>query len=164
MDEKLVVALVAAASAVGGVLVTQAFALIREYLISKREKNALLREKYELLADLVGESFLHRVKVSNHTGDEFFADFLNVPLERVFSLSILYFPELVEPSRRYRCAYRDFYLMLAENYIPDTGLSASMQNSSAENGDPDAVVDNLNETQKTLYECIQENASKYAKA
>ena len=162
MDEKLVLALVAATSAIGGVLVTQAFTLIRELLISKREKNALLREKYELLAGQVGESFLHRVKISSHTGDEFFSDFLNVPLERIFSLSLLYFPELVEPSREYRSAYRDFYLMLAKNYFPGTGLSAAMQSASV--GSVDAVVDKLSETEKALYECIQKNASKYAKA
>lgn len=75
MDEDLVIALVAAASAVGGVLVIQASTFTREYLISKCEINALLREKYELLTDLVSEPFLHIVKFSTHTGDELFADF-----------------------------------------------------------------------------------------
>lgn len=162
MDEKLFLALVAALSAISGVLITQAFSIIRDLLTSKRESRALLREKYELLTEQVSASFLHRVKVSSHTSDDFFTDYLNQPLERIFSLSLLYFPELVEPSREYNNAYHDYYLMLAENYLPDTHLSAAMQSTSTASGD--AVVDKLNKTHKSLYECIQKHAPKYAKA
>ena len=99
MDDKLIVALVAASSAVGGVLITQAFNLIRELLVSKKERKALLREKYEILTSQVSESFLHRVKISNQTGDDFFTDYLNRPLERIYSLANLYFPELLDSSK-----------------------------------------------------------------
>lgn len=164
MGEKFVLALVAASSAVGGVLITQAFTLIRELLISKQERKILLREKYELLTAQVSESFLHRVKVSSHTGDEFFLDYLNRPLERIYSMALLYFPELTDSSKKYLNAYRDYYLMLAESYLPDTGLSASMQNAGAPSENFDAVIDRLNEAETALYESIRKNAPKYAKA
>ncbi|MGP0170582.1 hypothetical protein ACSVIJ_01740 [Pseudomonas sp. NCHU5208] len=164
MDEKLVLALVAALSAIGGVLITQVFTFFRELLVSKRQSKILLREKYELLAEQVGESFLHRVKVASHTGEEFFVDYLNKPIEKIFSQALLYFPELVEPSRNYHNAYHDYYKMLAESFLPDTGLTAAMQRAKSPGENFEMVLDKLDETQKALYECIRKNAPKYARA
>lgn len=112
MDDKLVLALVAALSAVGGVLITQMFTIIKELLVSRRERINFIRGKYELLTEQVGDSFLHRVKISNHTSYDFFSDYLNRPLERIYSTAILYFPELVDSSKEYLSAYH-YYLMLA---------------------------------------------------
>lgn len=164
MDEKLILALVAASSAVGGVLVTQAFTLIRELIIARRENKALLREKYELLADRLSESISHKSRVDNFYDKEIFSEFSNKPIENIFTLSILYFPELVESSRSYYNSYREYLLVLLKNFQPDSGLSALMQASKYRGDDLELAVDKLHQSQKNLYETIQKNASKYARA
>lgn len=161
MDEKLFLAIVAASSAICGVLITQAFTLIRDIFSSRKEKQNLLREKYELLTLMMGESFLHRVKIANHTSDEFHSDYLNRPLEKIYCLSILYFPGLVEPTRDYLNAYRDFYNMLAETFIPDIHLSSSMQNVKEADSKSDVIIEKLNDAEQMLYKAIRENAPKY---
>ena len=163
MDEKLTLALVAASSAVGGVLLTQIFSIIRDWFGTKHENRKLLREKYEILADKVIEARSHRVKVMNRNNDEFFTDTLNLPLEKIVSLSLLYFPELVEPSKNYYQAYIDFYKVLGLNYFPDNALSVGMQAVKDANDELNLVVEKLNQADNSLRESIQKHAHKYAK-
>jgi len=164
VDEKLTLALVAALSAVGGVLLTQAFTLIRELIVSRRANKALLREKYELLADSLSESISHKSEFDNTYGKEIFSEFANKPIEKIFTLSILYFPELIESSRCYYNSYRDYLFVLLKNYHPDAGLSILMQASKYAGDDLDLAVKKLHQSQKNLYESIRKNASKYARA
>lgn len=165
MDEKLILALVAASSAVGGVLLTQAFTLIREQIITKRENKTLLREKYESLAYSLSESISHKVKFDNLDGDDVFSECINKPIENIFILSLLYFPELIESSRCYYNAYREYSIILLKNYLPNVGLSTLMQAVEYDvNNDIGLVVDKLHQSQKDLYDSIRKNASKYARA
>ena len=164
VNEKIIVGLVASFSAVGGVIVTQAFTTLRVWLVSKREEKVVVREKYEELLNKVNESVVHRMQVANCINDDFYSNSINISLEKVNALALLYFPELVEPTKSYRDAYRDYYLMLAEKYIPDEILSAGMQAAKEQNESFDLVIDKLDQAVQKLYECIQENAPKYAKA
>lgn len=164
MEYKIIIPLVAAISAAGGILITQAFTTLREYLAAKRTKRVLLRKKYEMLIDQVSESVAHRIKIVNYKNDDFFSESLNMPLEKVLNLSLLYFPELVQSVKNYRKAYHDFYVSLADTYIPDDVLTVAMQAASEATSEHDVTLKKLDDATKELYKCIQNNAARYTKA
>lgn len=171
MDEKLTLALVAACSAAIGALLTQLVTFLREWIIYKRANKALLREKYELLVENLSESISHKSRFDNCYDEQAFLDVINKPIEKIYALSILYFPELTEPSKCYYNSYRDYLMTLLKSYQPNTGLSVLMQATMHGSDDFDfdfdfdfdLVLEKLHQSQKNLYETIRNNASKYAK-
>lgn len=165
MDDKLILALVAAGSAVGGVLVTQVFTIIREQLNARSKSRALMREKYEELAESINESIIYRVKVTTLVSDEeFLSSLTNVPLNRARTLSLLYFQELIEPAKKYSEAYIEYCFMLGESLMVDDVLSVGMRAAKEQGEKLDSVLDKLESAQIELYECLTKNAPKYVKA
>ncbi|HGS4503416.1 TPA: hypothetical protein ACMDVD_004448 [Vibrio parahaemolyticus] len=165
MDDRLLLALVASSSAVGGVLITQVFTILRERLEARGANRVLVREKYEELVESINESIVHRVKVYNIVCDEeFHRSLLNTPLQRAYTLSLIYFPELVDPIKNYNSAYVDFCMMLGKSLMPGDSLSVGMRAVWEQGSAIDSVQDKIDSTQKELDECIAKYSRKYAKA
>lgn len=164
MDEKLFVSLVAAGSTVCGILLTQVFTLIKESIVSKREKNSLLRNKYESLAMSLSDSMYDKAKFDNTETDDIFLIIQNKSIDNIVMLSCIYFPELIECSRNYYNSYRDYVMCVLEEFSPDTGLPALMQAVKYGNGNLELSKNKLDESYKNLYNCLREYAPKYARA
>ncbi|EIJ0936028.1 hypothetical protein LH707_003481 [Vibrio cholerae] len=165
MDEKFLLAVVAASSAVGGVLITQFFTILKEILIARNANRTLVRDKYEEFVECLNESVIHKAKVVNIVCDkEFYRSLLNVPLLRAYKLSLIYFPELVEPLKEYHDAYKELCKTLSESLVAGDTVSIVLRASYEQGGEMDTVTHKIDLTQKELYQCVERYARKYAKA
>jgi len=165
MDDKLLLALVAASSAVGGVLLTQVFTILRERLEAKSANRTLVREKYEKLVESINESIIHRVKVMNIVCDEeFHKSLLNIPLQRAYTLSLVYFPELIGPLKKYTEAYTGFCMMLGKSLVADDCISVGMRAVSEQGSNINVVMEKIEHAQKELDDHVMKYSRKYAKA
>ncbi|ENM5740585.1 hypothetical protein AB1F87_004234, partial [Vibrio mimicus] len=163
MDEKFLLAVVAASSAVGGVLITQFFTILKEILIARNANRTLVRDKYEEFVECLNESVIHKAKVVNIVCDEeFYRSLLNVPLLRAYKLSLIYFPELVEPLKEYNDAYKEFCMILGESLDVGDTVSVGLRASHEQGRKVDTVMHKVDLTQKELYQCVKKYARKYA--
>ncbi|WP_099609282.1 hypothetical protein [Vibrio coralliilyticus] len=165
MDEKFLLAVVAASSAVGGVLITQLFTILKEILIARNANRTLVRDKYEEFVDCLNESVIHRTKVANIVCDEeFHRSLLNLPLQRAYKLSLIYFPEFIEPLKECSAAYKEFCMTLGRSLVVGGTVSVGLRASHDQGEEMDAVMDKINLTQNELDQCVRKYARKYTRA
>ncbi|HAT8522064.1 TPA: hypothetical protein I7190_28230 [Vibrio vulnificus] len=165
MDEKFLLAVVAASSAVGGVLITQLFTILKEILIARNANRTLVRDKYEEFVDCLNESVIHRTKVVHIVCDEeFHRSLLNIPLHRAYKLSLIYFPEFIEPLKECIDAYKEFCRILGGSLVVGDTVSVGLRALREQGEKMGVVLDKIDLTQRELDQCVRKYARKYTRA
>ncbi len=149
----------------GGGLITQLFTVLKEILIARNANRTLVRDKYEEFVDCLNESVIHRTKVVNIVCDEEFRrSLLNLPLQRAYKLSLIYFPEFIEPLKECSAAYKEFCMTLGGSLVVGDTVSVGLRAAHEQREKMDAVMDKIDLTQKELDQCVRKYARKYTKA
>ncbi len=162
--QAVMVALIAASSAILGALITQVVTIVRDVIEQRRKRNTLFREKYEELALLV---------VSSH---QWLADLLKSrsiaelgalrpsDARHAMTLSHLYFPELREACQNYvnRCA--EFQIMLIDLNEGRPDHDAGTQAAHRDESKYLSVSKQLHVARDSLDKVIIKHADKYARA
>lgn len=117
MEKEVLIGIIAASSALGGVVVSQAFSLVQSFFERKHQRRVMLRGKYEELSRALNEA-MEWVSVSSSakSNSELHARSIPTPARWVYSLSLLYFPELKVEAAHLVSASVAFQHVLIDNY------------------------------------------------
>lgn len=117
MEREVLIGIITASSALGGVVVSQAFSLLQTRFEHKHQKKILLRTKYEELVQHLNEAIeWGRETTFCKTQGELHARAVPLPARRVYSLALLYFPKLKESAAQLVHACVALHHVLSENF------------------------------------------------
>lgn len=163
-QQAILVALIAASSAIAGALITQVVAIVRDVIEQRRKRHILLREKYEELALRVTTSHQWMVdQLKSRT----IAELGSQPpfdARHVMVLSHLYFPELRDACQTYvnRCV--EFQIMLIDLNEGRTEYDAGTQAAHRDQSKYLSVSKQLHIARDALDKAIITYAVKYTRA
>lgn len=110
MKQEILIAIVAASSALCWVIISQTISLLQSFLNKKHEKQKLLRQKYEEMMFHFSSSlqWIQQVNMCR-TQQEIFALAQCPDTRKALSLCLLYFPDLAGPANDYLLAQLSYY-------------------------------------------------------
>jgi hypothetical protein len=161
LDHSLAIPIIAASSALAGVLVSQVSAIMLAGRAREHQRKILLREKYEELAILLVDSLESYLSLlSSSTSQELLLHTRHAHAQKTDVLARLYFPELKQLTSNYLFSLVSFQNSLAKNYNPELEESAGVQgaNSVAVN----TAQQKLELAKNLLEAVIEKHATKYA--
>lgn len=165
MEQPIVIALISASIALGGVAVAQATAMFQSWLERKHKKAILLRTKYEELAEHLNDSLAWAMDCMRAiTFTELNARAQPLAARKAYTLCLLYFPLLKNHANRYVQASVAFSNTLVESFEPTTGLDAGGQASKNLGTKFEAACEALRAAREALDMEIQRCANVYISA
>ncbi len=164
MNSQIQIAIISAGAALSGVIISQIGSFIFSVFDKKHKKQILLRQKYEELMFYFSKSFTWMKELDNSTTMEMVLSLSQSSDARnVLSLSLLYFPELVDGANQYIKGQCIYYESIVKHFDSNTQAPAGAQ----------AMVKDIHhdEAQKEFFDSkilfenlIVQNAIKYTKA
>lgn len=128
MDKEFLIAVVAASSALGGVVISQGFSLLHSYFDREHQRKVLLRTKYEELANHLNDSIVWANELQRVTTfEELHARAQPIAARRAYTLALLYFPLLKTHAERYVAASIAFQNAIVEHFRPLDNVTAGAQ-------------------------------------
>jgi hypothetical protein len=117
MKTELYGAIIAAAAALLGVIVSQVFSILHKSAERRYERQTLLRQKFEEMSMHISSSLNWLATMHNSTSwQELVVHSQSKDARRAVTLCQLYFPELTEPVNRYIRAQISCYQHAVESY------------------------------------------------
>jgi len=163
MKQEIVIAIIAASSALCGVIISQAISLIQTFLDRGHRKHILLRQKYEEMMFHFSDSLQWIQQVNAcRTQSEIFALAQCPPTRKALSLCLLYFPDLSGPANDYLLAQLSYYEFIMKNFNENIPVTAGGQAFTKPECKP--PTDNLFAKKNHFEDLIISNAKKYTKA
>jgi len=165
MDKDLLIGIIAASSALGGVVVSQAFSLLQSFFERRHQKRVLLRTKYEELSRSLNEAMAWASETSSSKSiPELHARSVPTSARWVYSLSLLYFPKLKEEAAELVSACVAFQHVLIDNYTETEPGSAGGQAARKAQQQLQAAGRSIAAARTELDAAIQKHAGSYAAA
>lgn len=136
MSDEYYIAIISAAAALSGVVISQLISLTQDFLNRKNQRRQLLREKYEDLLNHLNESISFSTTImSSKTIEELTFNSQPISARRIYGLTLLYFPRLTNHSAEYLESSIMFQHAISDGfkYIENTsaGAQALVHNKSA---------------------------------
>ena len=165
MKQEILIAIIAASSALGGVIISQAFSLFRSFLDKRREKQKLLRQKYEEMMFHFSASleWLQHIDGST-TKAEVFALSQSADARKALSICLLYFPDLVDTANNYILAQQAYYESIVTHFKQELGVTAGGQARVHNKEKHKSAIKNLFSKKNVFENLIVSTAKKYTKA
>jgi hypothetical protein len=165
MKQEILISIIAASSALGGVIISQVFSLLQSFYDKKHKKQTLLRQKYEEMMFHFSASLEWIVSLNGSTTQATVFALAQCPdARKALSLCLLYFSELVEPANSYVLAQQSYYTAIATSFKEDGSFTAGGQAVVKNKQKFDAATKNLFNNKDIFENLIISNAKKYTKA
>ena len=165
MENELLIAIVAASSALGGVAISQGFSLLQSYFDREHQRRILLRTKYEELANHLNDSIVWANELLRVTTfKELHARTQPIAARRAYTLALLYFPRLKMHAERYVAASIAFQNVLVENFRPLDNVTAGAQAAKHSIQTFNAAGEHFRSAREAFDHQIQECANVYIAA
>lgn len=165
MKPELSIAIIAASSALAGVIISQAISLLLSYLDRKHKKNILLRQKFEEMMFLFQNSLNYHSEVGNcKTLDDLVKQTHSVSAQKALGIAMLYFPTIEMVLENYVKSQVGYYQFICSVYNPDIPASAG---AIARVNHPDKireVEEQLLQTKNEVMVMLKLWADEYTKA
>ncbi len=163
MSPESTIAVIAAGSALAGVLLSQFISIGLSVFDKRHQKNILLRQKYEEMMFLFQDSLSYVQAVYNCDSFSQLCQLSSAPgTNKALGLASLYFPSLVEPLSMYSDSQLSFYHSVISLYDESKPANAGAQ--VVANSDHKKLLETLSNTQQLATDTIIQNAKKYTKA
>ena len=161
----MLIAIIAASSALCGVIISQAISLTKTFLDRRYQKQILLRQKYEemMFHFTISLEWLQYLNGST-TQEAVFALAQCPEARKALSLCLLYFPEMVDAANNYVLSQQKYYDVVASSFKPDIPFTAGGQAIVHSRDQYDAATKNLFNKKNAFENLIVSNAKKYTKA
>ena len=164
MPKEIQVAIIAAAAALSGVLVSAGISMLLSSIDRKHKKQILLREKYEAMMTHFSASLVWIQSLNGSTSQkEVFALAQSVDARKSLSVALLYFPEFVTFANEYILAQQDYYSSVVTSYKPDIPFTAGAQ-ALVHNPKHKEVTELLFAKKNAFENQMVASAAKYTKA
>lgn len=162
-DSSIAIPIIAAASALAGVVVSQASAAILAWRERAYQRRILLREKYEEMGHLLSDSFQPiQDLLSATTTDYILKNAQNIPARRMYTLTLLYFPLLKQEASSYLDSFVSFQNELAINFKPNSSDTVGVQGAFSPK--VNEANQKLLQSKMALESAIEKHANTYAAA
>lgn len=162
MERDVLIGIISASSALGGVVVSQFFALLKAHFEHKHQKKIMLRSKYEdVVENLNGAILWGREVTFCQSTSELHARTVPIAARRVYSLAFLYFPKLKEPAGRFVQSCVVFHQFLSQNFTETERGTAGGQCVRKAPREFEEVSADLQAARVALDEAIEKYASTY---
>ena len=159
-DSSIAVPIIAAASALAGVALSQVSTALLASRERKHQRKILLREKYEELAIFLVDSLESYMSLlSSATNQELLLHARHAHAQKVDVLARLYFPELKQLTSDYLFSLVSFQNFLAANYNPELNENVGIQ--GAKSAPVHAAQKKLELTKQALEVAIEKHSAKY---
>lgn len=163
MKPEYIIAIIAASSALTGVIISQAISIALSFFEKRHKKQILLRQKYEEMMNHFSESLtwirdLHCCK----TRDELFSQSQSIQARKALGLCLLYFPDLAETMNNYVFAQQEYYGFVVSTFNESLDVNAGGQTLVHQQGKE--LADNLTKKKIILENTIVNKVKKYIKA
>ncbi len=110
MKQELLIAVIAASSALCGVIISQAISIVLSFFDKRHKKQILLRQKYEEMMFHFSDSFAWINELNScKTRHQLFAQAQPLQARKALFLSLLDFPALVETANQYILAQNEYH-------------------------------------------------------
>lgn len=163
MENTTNIAVIAAVSALGGVVISQTVSLLLSFLDRRNKRQVLLRQKYEEMAtEFSLANMWIRQMQSPTSSEELLALSVSTHTIRVTILCNLYFRELEEPANRYQLSQLNFYYFVVDSYIQSSKATPFQQAIYKKEGKE--MVEHMFDTRNDLLAAICKHSSRYTKA
>lgn len=148
IDSNLLTAIIAATAALFGAAVGQLGPLVQHWLSGRRERKALLRERYEEMASLVTQlmSLLDKRMEVRKSGQHVGASSVGAAGIQMHTLALLYFPEFLQAVKELHNAALAFEAELDAPKSPEA---------------LDAALAPFVSARDTINDLLQQRASRY---
>lgn len=165
MSQEIKIAIIAASSAILGAIISQATTLLISCIERKRQKNILLRQKYEEMMFHFSAS-LEWIRYLNGctTQSEVFALAQSTDARKALSLCLLYFPILARPANDYILAQQVYYASIITSFKEDGSFTAGGQAILKNKVSHETAQKALFEKKENFENLIISNANEYTKA
>jgi hypothetical protein len=165
MKQEILIAIIAASSALGGVIISQVFSLLQSFYNKKYKKQILLRQKYEEMMFHFSASLEWIVSLNGSTTQASVFALAQCPdARKTLSLCLLYFPEMVEAANHYVLAQQSYYTVIVTSFKEDISFTAGGQAIVHNKSNYDIATKNLFNKKDAFENLIISNAKKYTKA
>lgn len=156
-------AVIAASAALAGVVISQTISILLSILEKRHKKHILLRQKYEEMMFQFQDSLRYVQDVHNcRTRDQLFQLSSSPQSGKAYGLALLYFPNLVEPLKKYSVAQVSFYTSVVT--IFDKNIPANAGGQATVSAGHNRVIDALFKEKNLVMDALILNAKKYTKA
>ena len=164
MQKEFLVAIIAASSALAGVIISATIAILLSLFDKRHKKQVLLREKYEEMMLYFSTSLVWIQNINGSTTQkEVFALSQSTEARKALSLCLLYFPDLADAANNYILAQQGYYASVVTSFREELAFTAGAQ-AMVKNLQHKEVTDNLF-NQKNIFEnLIITSAPKYTNA
>lgn len=128
MPKEILIAIIAASSALSGVMISAGISMLLSHIDRKHKKQVLLREKYEAMMTHFSASLVWIQSLNGSTSQkEVFALAQSVDARKSLSVALLYFPEFVTAANEYILAQQNYYASVVTSYNPNIPITAGGQ-------------------------------------
>lgn len=159
-EPSISVPIIAALSALAGVLVSQVSSAILASKEREHKRKILLREKYEELAIFLVDSLeSYQALLSSSTNEELLLHARHAQAQKIDVLAKLYFPELKQLASDYLFSLVAFQNSLALNYNPELKENVGIQGAKSES--VNTAQRKLELVKHSLDVAIEKHAPKY---
>lgn len=162
VSEKIIIAIIASSATIFGVLISQGITLFVAHRNRKHEREVLLRNKYEELMLHFSNSIEWVVQLHNSKSkEELFSRSQSIDARKALSLSLLYFPDLVDEINKYIISMQEYYGFAVT--IFDQSI---MHNAGAQvlvHQDGKKLLDHLLSSKNSLENLIVKKSEKYTR-
>ena len=163
MSQEIQTALIAAASAIAGSLISQITPAVLSFFDKRHQRKVLLRQKYEEMALLYVDSLHWFLSVGAATSiEELMKLALPENQKRMQILCSVYFPKLSEPAVQYANACNSFYQSITKEFKSDLKIPASIQAEARE--EHKAIAKKVTADRQAFDSAIIRYSKEYARA
>jgi len=165
MKQEILIAIIAASSALGGVIISQVFSLLQSFYDKKYKKQILLRQKYEEMMFHFSASLEWIQHLNGNTNQASVFALAQCPdARKSLSLCLLYFPEMVDSANNYVLAQQSYYTSVVTSFKEGISCTAGGQAIIHNKDNYEVAKNNLFRTKNIFENLMVSNATKYTKA
>ncbi|MEW6739793.1 MAG: hypothetical protein ACOYU2_04295 [Nitrospirota bacterium] len=165
MEQEYIIAIIAASSALCGVIISQAISILLSRLDQRHKKHILLRQKYEEMMFYFQDSLTYYNQVATcRIRDQLLQLNHSIPAQRAMGLALLYFPNFVSILDTYIRNQISYYNLVVSSYNPKIPANAGAQARVHNKSQLEAAENNLFQSKDKIIDELKANVKKYIKA
>lgn len=165
MQQEILIAIIAASSALAGVIISQGISMLLSFLDKRHKKHILLRQKYEEMMYHFQDSLIYYNQVATcRTLDQLLQLTHSIPANRAMGLALLYFPNFVSMFDTYLRNQISYYDLVVSSYNPSIPANAGAQARVHNKSQLETIENNLSQSKDKIIDELKANVKKYTKA
>ncbi len=163
MNDKILIAIIAASATLIGVIASQIITLFNAYRSRKHERDVFIRNKYEELMFYFSSSINWVSQLNNsQSKEELFSQSQSADARKALSLSLLYFPDVVDEINEYIKTMQEYYSFTVTAFDESIPYNAGGQALVHKEGKK--LIDMLLQSKIRAENSIVNKAAKYTMA